>query len=39
MERFLQDGWVTGLKYEDEVLADLKKRVGCEEEEVRVGSS
>ena len=35
MERFLEGGWVTGLKYEDEVLADLKKRVGCKEEEVR----
>ena len=34
MERFLEGGWVTGLKYEDEVLADLKLRIGCKEEEV-----
>ncbi|KAK9917362.1 hypothetical protein WJX75_003547 [Coccomyxa subellipsoidea] len=26
MERYVESGWLTGLKYEDEILADLEKR-------------
>ena len=26
MERYVEGGWLTGLKYEDEILADLEKR-------------
>jgi hypothetical protein len=27
-EVFAQEGWVTALKYEDEIIEDLKKRTG-----------
>ena len=34
MKRFLEGGWVTALKYEDEVLEDLKERTGRKPDEV-----
>ena len=34
MKRFLEGGWVTALKYEDEVLEDLKERTGRKADEV-----
>ena len=38
MKQFLDGGWVTSLKYEDEVIADLKERTvpGSKPEEVRL---
>ncbi len=33
MARLAADGWVTGLKYEDEVTEDLKTRTGRKEKE------
>ncbi|KAF6255484.1 peptidase family S49-domain-containing protein [Scenedesmus sp. NREL 46B-D3] len=39
-EVLLAEGWVDSLKYEDEVIADLKKRTGGKEDEVaKVGLS
>eukprot|EP00798_Chlamydomonas_sp_ICE-L_P012519 gene12519-15735_t len=35
MSRFLKEGWLTGLKYEDEVLEDMKGRTGGKKDEVR----
>jgi hypothetical protein len=34
MQRFVDGGWVTGLRYEDEVMEDLKGRTGGKEDEV-----
>ncbi|KAF8059999.1 hypothetical protein HT031_004937 [Scenedesmus sp. PABB004] len=33
-EVFAQEGWVSGLRYEDEIIDDLKKRTGGKEDEV-----
>ena len=40
MQRFLDGGWVTALKYEDQVIDDLKERTspGAKPEEVRAAS-
>jgi protease-4 len=39
-EVFAAEGWVDGLKYEDEIIDDLKKRTGGKEDEVaKVGLS
>ena len=36
MERFLEGGWVDGLKYEDEVNDLIKERTGGKDDEIRV---
>ena len=35
MQKFVDGGWVTGLKYDDELLEDLKKRTGGKSDELR----
>ena len=35
MQKFVDGGWVTGLKYDDEVLEDLKKRTGGKPDKLR----
>ena len=35
MQKYADDGWVTGLKYEDEVREDLKKRTGGKKDKLR----
>lgn len=35
MQQYADDGWVTGLKYEDEVREDLKKRTGGKKDKLR----
>ncbi len=35
MQKFVDGGWVTALKYEDEVLDDLKKKTGGKADKLR----
>jgi len=35
MQKYVDGGWVTGLKYEDEVMDDLKKRTGGKADKLR----
>ena len=35
MQQYVDGGWVTGLKYEDEVMDDLKKRTGGKADKLR----
>ena len=35
MQKYVDGGWVTALKYEDEVLDDLKKRTGGKADKLR----
>eukprot|EP00798_Chlamydomonas_sp_ICE-L_P004080 gene4080-14177_t len=35
MQKFMDGGWLTGLRYEDEVIDDMKKRTGGKDDEVR----
>ena len=35
MQQYADEGWVTGLKYEDEVREDLKKRTGGKKDKLR----
>ena len=39
MQKYVDGGWVTALKYEDEVLDDLKKRTGGKADKLRSVSS
>ena len=39
MQKFVDGGWVTGLRYEDEVMDDLKKRTGGKKDKLRSVSS
>eukprot|EP00899_Mesostigma_viride_P014295 jgi/Mesvir1/22867/Mv25883-RA.1 len=35
MQRYMDEGWVDGLKYDDEIMEDLKARTGGKEDQVR----
>ena len=35
MQMYVDGGWVTGVKYEDEVMDDLKKRTGGKADKLR----
>lgn len=35
MQKFVDGGWITALKYEDEVMDDLKKRTGGKKDKLR----
>lgn len=35
MQKFVDGGWVTGLRYEDEVMDDLKTRTGGKKDKLR----
>lgn len=35
MQKYVDGGWVTGLKYDDEILEDLKKRTGGKPDKLR----
>lgn len=35
MQKFVDGGWITGLRYEDEVMDDLKKRTGGKKDKLR----
>lgn len=35
MSKLVEGGWVTALKYEDEIMDDLKKRTGGKDDQVR----
>lgn len=39
MQKYVDGGWVTGLKYDDEVLEDLKKRTAGKADQLRCVSS
>ena len=39
MQKFVDGGWITGLRYEDEVMDDLKKRTGGKKDKLRSVSS
>ena len=39
MKELAEGGWLTALRYEDEVIADLKKRTGGKADKVRAVSS
>ena len=39
MERFVESGWLTGLKYEDEILADLEKRTDSKPNKLKAVSA
>lgn len=39
MQKFVDGGWITGLRYEDEVTDDLKKRTGGKKDKLRSVSS
>lgn len=39
MERYVEGGWLTGLKYEDEILADLEKRTDSKPNKLKTVSS
>lgn len=38
MERYVEGGWLTGLKYEDEILKDLEKRTESEPNKLKTVS-
>ena len=38
MEDYVEGGWVTGLKYEDEVIKDLEKRTDSKPDKLRAVS-
>lgn len=35
MQKYVDGGWVTGLRYEDEVMDDLKQRTGGKKDKLR----
>eukprot|EP00798_Chlamydomonas_sp_ICE-L_P004081 gene4081-14179_t len=35
MQKFMDGGWLTGLRYEDEVIDDMKKRTGGKDDEAK----
>ncbi|KAL3146137.1 hypothetical protein ABBQ38_015479 [Trebouxia sp. C0009 RCD-2024] len=35
MQKYVDGGWITGLRYEDEVMDDLKKRTGGKKDKLR----
>ena len=39
MERYVESGWLTGLKYEDEILADLEKRTDSKPNKLKAVSA
>lgn len=39
MERYVESGWLTGLKYEDEILADLEKRTDSKPNKLKTVSA
>ena len=39
MQQYVDGGWITGLKYDDEVLEDLKKRTGGKPDKLRAVSA
>ena len=38
MEDYVEGGWVTGLRYEDEVIKDLEKRTDSKPDKLRAVS-
>jgi hypothetical protein len=38
MDRYVEGGWITGLKYEDEIIADLEKRTESKPNKLKIVS-
>lgn len=39
VEDYVKNGWLTGVKYEDEIFDDLIKRTGSDEDKLKTVSS